>query len=71
LPSPIHIRPVPTRGGWAAVIIALQPWFTGDILSKNRQMGDRSGSLHPGAVDTLLGGLAGLGWDLGTSGGGA
>ncbi len=63
LPSPIHIRPVPTRGGWAAVIIALRPWFTGPIESGSRA-GWTPGSLDPEAVDKLLAGMATRGWDV-------
>ncbi len=65
LPSPIHIRPVPTKGGWAPVIIALRPWYTGRIQAKNRAMGDQRGSLDPRAIDILLAEMAQRGWEIG------
>lgn len=69
LPSPIHIRPVPSRGGFAAVIIGLEPWYRGAIEAKNRSRRAQPGSLRPDAVKLLLEGLAdNRDWSIGTVG---
>jgi CRISPR-associated protein Cmr1 len=69
LPSPLHIRPVPTPSGWAPVIVALQPWFRGEIRARNRKQHDQGGRLNPDAVNILLDGLAARGWDVSPAGG--
>ncbi len=72
LPSPVHLRPVPTNGGYAAVIIALQPWYRGEIEANNRAMGRHAGTLDPDAIDLLLDqGFATRGWDVTPRRGGA
>ncbi|MEN0067994.1 MAG: RAMP superfamily CRISPR-associated protein [Myxococcota bacterium] len=60
LPSPLHVRPVPTPNGWAAVILCLQPWYTGAISSSHRP--HEKGSLNPCAVNIMVAGLAREGW---------
>lgn len=55
LPSPVHLRPIPLpSGGWAAVMLCLQPWFTGRIEARNRRVGSQVGDLDPQAIDHLL-----------------
>lgn len=64
LPSPVHLRPVPlARGGYAAVVLALRPWFAGAIQAKNRRMNrNNGGSLDPHAIDVLVEGFRGRDW---------
>ena len=66
LPSPIHIRPVPVAPGqYRALILAMRPWFTGNIRAKNRKTGEQGGSLRADAIEIVIQRLTERGWARG------
>ena len=68
LPSLVHVRAVPSRNRYAAVLLLLQPWYRGRIEARSRGSRPLTGTLNKDVVGILVGGLRAKKWTVAGTG---